>query len=175
MLSYAEVKALCAGDDRIKEKMDLEVEVAKLRLLNQSTSPRNISWKIAAETIIQSKSRRRSTDCRNLIIDHCSISWSVDECCSIYGGENLTVQWCLVSESLRTAGHAKGKHGYGAIWGGAKASFHHNLLAHHESRVPRLGPRPFTQEREHMDMRNNVFYTGPETVAMAEKACVSIL
>jgi hypothetical protein len=99
-----------------------------------------------------------STDCRNLIIDHCSISWSVDECCSIYGGENLTVQWCLVSESLRTAGHAKGKHGYGAIWGGAKASFHHNLLAHHESRVPRLGPRPFTQEREHMDMRNNVFY-----------------
>jgi len=99
-----------------------------------------------------------STDCRNVIVDHCSISWSVDECCSVYGGENLTVQWCLVSESLRTAGHAKGRHGYGAIWGGAKASFHHNLLAHHESRVPRLGPRPFTQEREHMDMRNNVFY-----------------
>ncbi|MEY8723431.1 pectate lyase [Bacteroides stercorirosoris] len=99
-----------------------------------------------------------STDCKNVIIDHCSISWSVDECCSVYGGENLTVQWCLVSESLRTAGHAKGRHGYGAIWGGAKASFHHNLLAHHESRVPRLGPRPFTQEREHVDMRNNVFY-----------------
>ncbi len=99
-----------------------------------------------------------STDCKNVIVDHCSISWSVDECCSVYGGENLTVQWCLVSESLRTAGHAKGKHGYGAIWGGAKASFHHNLLAHHESRVPRLGPRPFTQEREHVDMRNNVFY-----------------
>lgn len=99
-----------------------------------------------------------STDCRNVIVDHCSISWSVDECCSVYGGENLTVQWCLVSESLRTAGHAKGRHGYGAIWGGAKASFHHNLLAHHESRFPRLGPRPFTQEREHVDMRNNVFY-----------------
>lgn len=99
-----------------------------------------------------------STDCKNVIVDHCSISWSVDECCSVYGGENLTVQWCLVSESLRTAGHSKGKHGYGAIWGGAKASFHHNLLAHHESRVPRLGPRPSTQEREHVDMRNNVFY-----------------
>ena len=33
VLSYAEVKALCAGDSRIKEKMDLEVEVAKLRML----------------------------------------------------------------------------------------------------------------------------------------------
>lgn len=99
-----------------------------------------------------------STDCKNVIIDHCSISWSVDECCSVYGGENLTVQWCLISESLRTAGHAKGRHGYGAIWGGDKASFHHNLLAHHESRVPRLGPRPSTQQREHVDMRNNVFY-----------------
>lgn len=95
---------------------------------------------------------------KNVIIDHCSISWSVDECCSIYGGENLTVQWCIISESLRTAGHSKGKHGYGAIWGGARASFHHNLMAHHESRTPRLGPHPSTQDREYMDMRNNVFY-----------------
>lgn len=99
-----------------------------------------------------------STDCKNVIVDHCSVSWSVDECCSIYGGENLTVQWCLISESLRTAGHAKGSHGYGAIFGGAKATYHHNLLAHHESRAPRLGPRPGTQEREYVDMRNNVIY-----------------
>ncbi|WP_291529149.1 pectate lyase [Bacteroides sp. UBA939] len=99
-----------------------------------------------------------SADCRDVIIDHCSVSWSVDETCSVYGGENLTVQWCLISESLRTAGHAKGKHGYGAIVGGAKSSFHHNLLAHHESRTPRLGPRVSTQEREYVDMRNNVIY-----------------
>lgn len=98
------------------------------------------------------------SDSKNIMIDHCSISWSVDECCAVYGGEELTVQWCIISESLRTAGHAKGKHGYGAIFGGSKASFHHNLLAHHESRVPRLGPHPTTQEREWVDMRNNVFY-----------------
>ncbi len=99
-----------------------------------------------------------STDHKNIIVDHCSISWSVDECCSVYGGENLTVQWCIISESLRTAGHSKGKHGYGGIVGGAGISFHHNLMAHHESRVPRLGPRPYTQQKELVDMRNNVFY-----------------
>ncbi len=98
------------------------------------------------------------TENKNVIIDHCSVSWSVDECCTLYGGENLTVQWCMITESLRTAGHGKGRHGYGAIFGGAKASYHHNLLAHHESRAPRLGPRPSTQEREYVDMRNNVIY-----------------
>lgn len=95
---------------------------------------------------------------KNVIIDHCSISWSVDETCTFYGGENVTVQWCLISESLRTAGHAKGKHGYGAIVGGHRSSFHHNLMAHHESRMPRLGPHVSTQEREYVDMRNNVLY-----------------
>ncbi len=98
------------------------------------------------------------SDAKNVIVDHCSVSWSIDECCSFTGVENFTLQWCMVSESLRTAGHAKGKHGYGGNWGGAKASYHHNLMAHHESRTPRLGPRPSTQDREYMDMRNNVIY-----------------
>ncbi|MDE6692960.1 MAG: pectate lyase, partial [Muribaculaceae bacterium] len=99
------------------------------------------------------------TDFRNLILDHCSVSWSVDECCGLYGGDDFTVQWCIFSEPLHDAGHEKGgRHGYGAIFGGAHASYHHNLLAHAESRMPRLGPRPGTQEREHLDMRNNVIY-----------------
>lgn len=99
------------------------------------------------------------TDFRNIIVDHCSVSWSVDECCGLYGGDDFTVQWCIFSEALRDAGHEKGgSHGYGAIFGGAHASYHHNLLAHAESRMPRLGPRPGTQEREHLDVRNNVIY-----------------
>lgn len=99
------------------------------------------------------------SDKKDIMIDHCSISWSVDECLSIYGMENSTVQWCIASEALRKATHAKGTHGYGGNWGGKNASYHHNLIAHCESRTPRLGPRPTTLAlTECVDIRNNVFY-----------------
>lgn len=97
-------------------------------------------------------------DRSNLMVDHCSVSWSVDECLSVYGSKNITVQWCIAAQSLKNAGHSKGAHGYGGNWGGSGATYHHNLLAHHESRVPRLGPGPGTQTDERMDLRNNVMY-----------------
>ncbi len=97
-------------------------------------------------------------DRKNIIVDHCSISWSIDECLSVYGSKNITLQWNIVSQSLKKSGHSKGNHGYGGNWGGSGATYHHNLLAHHDSRVPRLGPRPGTQKDERMDMRNNVMY-----------------
>ncbi len=130
--------------------------------LDSNTIVRFVRFRLGNKNVLQDKADGwdglSAMDERDIIVDHCSVSWSIDECCSILGNVNTTLQWSIVSQSLVNSGHSKGAHGYGGNWGGSGASFHHNLVAHHGSRTPRLGPRVSTQLDERMDMRNNVIY-----------------
>lgn len=96
---------------------------------------------------------------RNVVVDHCSVSWAIDECLSVSGAgiTDVTVQWCLVSESLNDSFHEKGPHGYGSLLrANGNLSFHHNLYAHHSSRSPR--PGTYGDGSVLLDFRNNVIH-----------------
>ncbi len=102
---------------------------------------------------------------KNIIIDHCTMSWSTDEAFSIYAGDSTTVQWNLIAEPLNYSYHFEEggkdfqKHGYGGILGGRHISIHHNLYAHCQSRTPRFeGNRNILPDVEFADFRNNVIY-----------------
>ena len=112
---------------------------------------------------------------KNVIIDHCSASWGIDETLSCWGNENVTVQWCIISESLDNSYHHKGPHGYGGIWGGKNSTFHHNLLADHTSRNPRFSGGE-TTKGTNVDFRNNVIYNwGFNSSYGGEKGSINIV
>jgi pectate lyase len=127
---------------------------------------------------------------RDVIFDHCSITWGVDEVLSItahpmgYGRigaskerdfdpkqravtENISVQWCILAEGLNRSTHPKGAHSKGPMiaYGPSKISLHHNLIAHSDDRNPYLpaeGELPFI-----VDIRNNLVYNWGQRTAVS--------
>lgn len=94
----------------------------------------------------------------NFIVDHCSFSWAIEETTHFSSSPNFTVQWCIISESFYRSIHKKGERGYGSQHGGMYASYHHNLMAHHNSRTPRINGSNENDVEALVDYRNNVNY-----------------
>lgn len=162
----------------IELKQGLKIEEPRLTIAGQ-TAPgdgiclKNYQLVVAADDVIVRHVRVRLGDavekeqdalsiygCKRVVLDHCSASWSVDETLSVTGEGcgDVTVQWCVISESLDESKHHKGTHGYGSlIRTDGPVSFHHNLYAHHRTRCPRPGTYG-TPPGLMLDFRNNVIY-----------------
>jgi pectate lyase len=101
-----------------------------------------------------------------IIFDHCSISWAIDENLQLwYPCHDVTLQWCLISESLHRSRHPKGPHGMGLLVGdhAQRVSVHHCLFAHNDARSPLLKGGTSTE------VINNVVYNwGSQATAMGD-------
>ena len=153
---------------------DVVVRYIRSRLGDESKSESDAIWVLGG---------------RRIILDHVSASWSVDETLSASAnytrpGEgfwDLTVQWSIIADSLTHSLHAKGEHGYGSLirgGRGARISFHHNLWANHEARMPRPGNYSgpdVDPEGAYFDFRSNVFYNwgGSHAGYNADKASLA--
>ena len=96
----------------------------------------------------------------NIILDHCTFAWSMEENLTMYDCDYTTVQWCMFTEPLYDSRNHKGERAYGAQWGGEHGTMHHCLFAHCVSRSPRFnGVRDNTHDR-HVDSEfiNNVIF-----------------
>ena len=122
---------------------------------------RNVRFRVGQKDVkgnVLAANALGAENCMNFIIDHCSFGWSVEENMNTADSHFLTVQYSMVHEGLYDAGHSKGARGYGCQWGGSPATYHHNLLAHNNSRSPRLNGARGEDYVVFMEYVNNVNY-----------------
>lgn len=96
----------------------------------------------------------------NIILDHCTFAWSMEENLTMYDTKYTTVQWCIFSEPLYDSRNSKGNRAYGAQWGGEHSTLHHCLFASCNSRSPRFnGVRSSVNDRQvDSEFLNNVIF-----------------
>ncbi len=93
----------------------------------------------------------------NVMFDHCSVSWAIDENFSMYGLPNITIQWCIISEALHDSNHPKGPHSMGGIQNGRDMTIHHNIYISNNDRNPKFNIADWWPG-QNTDFRNNVVY-----------------
>lgn len=104
-------------------------------------------------------------NCDNVILDHCSMTWSMEECLTAYDTDYTTVQWCIIGEGLYNSKNSKGSRAYATQWGGEHSTMHHTLITNSMSRSPRFnGVRNVSNNRGDHDQwvdsefANNVMF-----------------
>jgi len=75
---------------------------------------------------------------KNVIIDHCSFTWSMEECVTAYDTDSTTIQWCIIGEGLYNSKNKKGSRAYATQWGGEHSTMHHCLITNCLNRTPRF-------------------------------------
>lgn len=124
---------------------------------------------------------RISNGSGRVIVDHLSVTWGMDEALSVTDSHDVTVQHCLIAESLEDSFHPKGLHGYGSLVRGSLTpaerqagsggyTFFGNLWAHHRARNPSLAGQQHLEDDQSEEDRggadvnlvNNVVYNWRE-------------
>ena len=116
----------------------------------------------------------------NIVIDHCSFSWGVDETLSTgwYNPSDITIQNSIVSEGLSRAGHPKGEHSKGLLISGkfeskSSVSIHNNYFAHNNGRNPLMASSDFVNVPL-IDLVNNVIYNYGGSISIGVSNYVKI-
>lgn len=112
-------------------------------------------------------------NCKGVILDHCSMTWSMEECLTAYDTDNTTVQWCIIGEGLYNSKNSKGARAYAMQWGGEHSTMHHTLITNSHSRSPRFnGVRSKSNKKGEHDYQvdsefaNNVIFNWSSTGAI---------